>query len=119
MSAPVPRAGLATLVIATPIGPLRLLATHQGLRAVHFLAARGAANGANPLPIIVPCHRIVGSNGALVGYGGGLAGSPAGPQSRWGALARKRWLLAHERAVLPGRRAHPAQLVLPAPEGAR
>jgi O-6-methylguanine DNA methyltransferase len=34
--------------------------------------AVGAANGANPVPIVVPCHRIIGSNGRLVGYGGGL-----------------------------------------------
>jgi methylated-DNA-[protein]-cysteine S-methyltransferase len=49
------------------------------------LASRavGAANGANPIPIVVPCHRVIGSNGALTGYGGGLP--------------RKRWLLEHER----------------------
>ena len=35
--------------------------------------AVGAANGANPLPIVVPCHRVVGSNGSLTGFGGGLA----------------------------------------------
>jgi methylated-DNA-[protein]-cysteine S-methyltransferase len=35
--------------------------------------AVGAANGANPIPILVPCHRVIGSNGALMGYGGGLA----------------------------------------------
>jgi methylated-DNA-[protein]-cysteine S-methyltransferase len=34
--------------------------------------AVGAANGRNPLPIIIPCHRVVGSNGALTGFGGGL-----------------------------------------------
>jgi methylated-DNA-[protein]-cysteine S-methyltransferase len=34
--------------------------------------AVGAANGANPLPIVIPCHRIVGASGALTGYGGGL-----------------------------------------------
>lgn len=34
--------------------------------------AVGAANGANPVPIVVPCHRVVGSNGSLVGYAGGL-----------------------------------------------
>ena len=34
--------------------------------------AVGAANGANPLPIVLPCHRVIGSNGALVGFGGGL-----------------------------------------------
>ena len=35
--------------------------------------AVGAANGSNPLPIVVPCHRVVGSNGTLTGFGGGLA----------------------------------------------
>lgn len=35
--------------------------------------AVGAANGQNPLPIVIPCHRVVGSNGALTGYAGGLA----------------------------------------------
>lgn len=44
--------------------------------------AVGAANGANPIPIVVPCHRVIGSNGALTGFGGGL---PV-----------KRWLLEHE-----------------------
>ncbi len=45
--------------------------------------AVGAANGANPLGVVIPCHRVVGAKGALTGYGGGLD--------------RKRWLLAHER----------------------
>lgn len=45
--------------------------------------AVGAANGRNPISIVVPCHRVVGSDGSLTGYGGGLD--------------RKRWLLAHER----------------------
>lgn len=49
--------------------------------------AVGAANGANPLAIIVPCHRVIGSNGSLTGYGGGL---PA-----------KKWLLAHEQRHAP------------------
>ena len=35
--------------------------------------AVGAANGANPLPILVPCHRVIGANGSLTGFGGGLA----------------------------------------------
>ena len=48
--------------------------------------AVGAANGANPVPIIVPCHRIIGANGSLTGYGGGL---PV-----------KEWLLRHERVLL-------------------
>ena len=44
--------------------------------------AVGAANGANPIPVIVPCHRVIGTNGSLTGYGGGIE--------------RKQWLLAHE-----------------------
>jgi methylated-DNA-[protein]-cysteine S-methyltransferase len=48
--------------------------------------AVGHANGTNPVSIVVPCHRVVGTNGALTGYGGGLA--------------RKEWLLRHERAAL-------------------
>jgi O-6-methylguanine DNA methyltransferase len=48
--------------------------------------AVGAANGANPVSLIVPCHRIIGSNGSLTGYGGGLH--------------RKEWLLKHEGARL-------------------
>ena len=47
--------------------------------------AVGAANGSNPLSLIVPCHRAIGSNGALTGYAGGLE--------------RKRWLLEHEGAL--------------------
>jgi methylated-DNA-[protein]-cysteine S-methyltransferase len=46
--------------------------------------AVGAANGRNPLAIVVPCHRVIGANGTLTGYGGGL---PA-----------KKWLLQHEQA---------------------
>jgi methylated-DNA-[protein]-cysteine S-methyltransferase len=45
--------------------------------------AVGLANGANPVAIIVPCHRVIGSNGTLTGYGGGLD--------------RKQWLLDHEK----------------------
>jgi methylated-DNA-[protein]-cysteine S-methyltransferase len=36
------------------------------------IRAVGAANGANPISIVIPCHRVVGANGALTGYGGGL-----------------------------------------------
>ena len=49
--------------------------------------AVGAANGANPLPIIVPCHRVIGANGKLTGFGGGLP--------------TKQWLLEHERRHAP------------------
>jgi methylated-DNA-[protein]-cysteine S-methyltransferase len=47
-------------VVAQAIG------TPAAVRAV------GAANGSNPIPIIIPCHRVIGSNGALTGFGGGL-----------------------------------------------
>ncbi len=56
------------------------------LEKPNAVRAVGAANGQNPISIIVPCHRIIGSNGALTGYGGGL----------W----RKEWLLRHEGALL-------------------
>lgn len=49
------------------------------------MRAVGLANGANPVAVIVPCHRVIGANGSLIGYGGGLH--------------RKRWLLKHEGAA--------------------
>jgi len=48
--------------------------------------AVGLANGRNPVAIVIPCHRVIGSNAALTGYGGGLP--------------RKQWLLRHEGALL-------------------
>jgi methylated-DNA-[protein]-cysteine S-methyltransferase len=50
--------------------------------------AVGLANGRNPIAIVVPCHRVIGANGSLTGYGGGIE--------------RKRWLLAHELRVDQG-----------------
>lgn len=47
--------------------------------------AAGLANGQNPIGIVLPCHRVIGSNGTLTGYGGGLP--------------RKKWLLEHEGAL--------------------
>jgi methylated-DNA-[protein]-cysteine S-methyltransferase len=57
------------------------------------MRAVGFANGSNPISVVVPCHRVIGANGSLTGYGGGLE--------------RKRWLLEHEGVVLKaaGRRA--------------
>ncbi|HEY2326362.1 MAG TPA: methylated-DNA--[protein]-cysteine S-methyltransferase [Gaiellaceae bacterium] len=49
--------------------------------------AVGAANGQNPVPVILPCHRVIGADGSLTGFGGGLH--------------RKRFLLEHEGALLP------------------
>jgi methylated-DNA-[protein]-cysteine S-methyltransferase len=59
--------GATALAIGMPVGASR---------------AVGLANGQNPISIIVPCHRVIGANGSLTGYGGGLDA--------------KRWLLAHE-----------------------
>ena len=54
--------------------------------------AVGGANGRNPLPIVVPCHRIIGASGALTGYGG--------PSEE--GIAMKRWLIDHETGVRAG-----------------
>lgn len=57
--------------------------------------AVGLANGANPIGIVVPCHRVIGADGSLTGYGGGLD--------------RKRWLLNHEKQGM-GRSSHRSAL---------
>lgn len=54
----------------------------ERIQAPKTVRAIGLANGKNPISIIIPCHRVIGANGKLVGYGGGLP--------------RKQWLLAHE-----------------------
>lgn len=66
--------------------------TSYGQQAVRIgrpaaVRAVGLANGANPVGLVVPCHRVIGADGSLTGYGGGLH--------------RKRWLLAHEGVHLP------------------
>ncbi len=53
---------------------------------VKAIRAVGKANGQNPIPIVIPCHRVIGSDDSLIGYGGGIE--------------RKRWLLQHEGALL-------------------
>ena len=59
----------------------RAVGNPKAVRAV------GGANGSNPISIIIPCHRVIGADGSIVGYGGGLE--------------RKGWLLAHERGERP------------------
>lgn len=54
---------------------------------INNVRAVGTSNGKNPIAIVVPCHRVIGSNGKLIGYAGGL----------W----RKKWLLNHEQSYLP------------------
>ncbi|MDP9139936.1 MAG: methylated-DNA--[protein]-cysteine S-methyltransferase [Pseudomonadota bacterium] len=57
--------------------------------------AVGQANGANPISIVVPCHRVIGSNASLTGYGGGIA--------------RKQWLLQHEGFAAGSERQRPLE----------
>jgi methylated-DNA-[protein]-cysteine S-methyltransferase len=57
------------------------------------MRAVGLANGRNPIAIVVPCHRVIGADGSLTGYGGGMA--------------RKKWLLAHEGVRMSGDRITP------------
>ncbi len=64
-------------------GLAEVIGAPKAMRAV------GLANGANPVAIVVPCHRVIGADGSLTGYGGGLP--------------RKRWLLAHEGAAFKDR----------------
>ncbi len=73
-------------LVTIPFGETRSygqLARQIGHRKA--VRAVGAANGKNPISIIVPCHRVIGANASLTGYGGGLE--------------RKRWLLRHEGAI--------------------
>jgi methylated-DNA-[protein]-cysteine S-methyltransferase len=60
------------------------LATRLGDK--NAMRAVGLANGRNPIAVVVPCHRVIGANGSMTGYGGGIA--------------RKEWLLRHEGALL-------------------
>lgn len=66
--------------IPSPPGPIVFARRGEAVRAA------GGANGRNPVSIVIPCHRVIASDGTLGGYGGGLE--------------RKRWLLAHEGAIL-------------------
>ena len=64
--------------VRTYAGQAALVGRPSAIRAV------GAANGSNPISLVLPCHRVLGTNGTLTGYGGGLQ--------------RKQWLLVHEGA---------------------
>jgi methylated-DNA-[protein]-cysteine S-methyltransferase len=73
---------------AIPFGETRSYAEQaRAMAAPGAARAVGRANGRNPIPIVIPCHRVIGSDGSLTGFAGGLA--------------LKRWLLAHEGVRLP------------------
>lgn len=73
---------LRQIPVGTTISYAGLAARVGRPRAIR---AAGLANGQNPISIVVPCHRVIGTNGTLTGYGGGLP--------------RKQWLLEHEGAL--------------------
>lgn len=70
---------LLKIPFGTTISYLELARRLGGEKCIR---AAGSANGKNPVSVIIPCHRVIGKNGKLIGYGGGL----------W----RKKWLLQHE-----------------------
>lgn len=73
-------------LLTIPYGKTRsYLEQSRALGEVKAIRAVASANGKNPLWIIIPCHRVIGSDGSLTGYAGGI----------W----RKKWLLAHENPV--------------------
>lgn len=76
-------------LIKIPFGKtISYLKLAQQLGDVKSIRAAASANGRNKLNIVVPCHRVIGSDGSLVGYGGGLS--------------RKKWLLDHENKYANG-----------------
>ncbi|SNB70324.1 methylated-DNA-[protein]-cysteine S-methyltransferase [Arboricoccus pini] len=78
--------GVWTALRAIPAGTVTSYgALALSLEAPGAMRAVGMANGSNPIGVVVPCHRVIGANGTLTGYGGGLE--------------RKRWLLQHEGAL--------------------
>jgi len=76
-------AGLAAIPAGETLSYGQLAARLGNPKAVR---AVGLANGANPVGLVVPCHRVIGANGSMTGYAGGVE--------------RKRWLLEHERGEL-------------------
>lgn len=76
-------------LIKIPFGKtISYLQLAQQLGDVKLIRAAASANGRNKLNIVVPCHRVIGSDGSLVGYGGGLP--------------RKKWLMDHENKYANG-----------------
>ena len=74
-------------LLEIPAGSTRSYATQAGLYGkANAVRAVAKANGDNRIAIIIPCHRVIGSDGSMTGYGGGI----------W----RKKWLLDHERAII-------------------
>jgi methylated-DNA-[protein]-cysteine S-methyltransferase len=74
-------------LVTIPLGTTTTYGTlAKRLGSPKLARAVGLANGSNPIPIVIPCHRVIGTNGKLTGFGGGLP--------------RKTWLLRHEGVLL-------------------
>jgi methylated-DNA-[protein]-cysteine S-methyltransferase len=82
---PFQRSVWAALTTIAPGKTLSYSALAAKLGRPQSVRAVGLANGANPISVVVPCHRVIGADGSLTGYGGGIE--------------RKRWLLNHEGAA--------------------
>ncbi len=91
------RAVWAALTMIAPGQTLGYGALAASLGCPKAARAVGLANGSNPISVVVPCHRVIGSDGSLTGYGGGIE--------------RKRWLLRHEGATFRDRLASRAVAV--------
>jgi methylated-DNA-[protein]-cysteine S-methyltransferase len=92
---PFQRAVWTALTTIAPGETLSYGALAAKLGCSNSVRAVGMANGANPISVVVPCHRVIGSDGSLTGYGGGIE--------------RKRWLLNHEGAAFLDRPLRPAR----------
>jgi methylated-DNA-[protein]-cysteine S-methyltransferase len=92
---PFQRAVWTALTAIAPGETLSYGALAAKLGCPRSVRAVGLANGANPVSVVVPCHRVIGADGSLTGYGGGIE--------------RKRWLLNHEGAAFRDRPVRPAR----------
>ncbi len=91
---PFQRAVWTALTMIAPGETLSYGALAAKLGCPKSVRAVGTANGSNPISVVVPCHRVIGADGSLTGYGGGIE--------------RKRWLLKHEGAAFRDRAARVA-----------
>ena len=76
-------ASIDTIPVATSGTTISYGKLAERIGKPNAVRAVGLANGSNPIGVVVPCHRVIGANGSLTGYGGGIE--------------RKRWLLEHEK----------------------
>ena len=96
LGAPFPHAVWDALLAIPPGATCNYARLPRAIGGPQAVRAAAQANGANQLAIVVPCHCVIGADGGLGGYGGGVA--------------RKRWLLEHERPLAPAATARVREL---------